>query len=1199
MKRFIFAVVLCASLLCALSSLLFPSATAAENPLLALLNLPAPPPPNPQVSFATTVHPENFFSKDNPPPDDAPIESLMEYWRVQAQIYGDVQFKIYPSEKVLERLKGEIVKDPAKLVQFLNILPPDETSGKFVKEIYDKSASGDEEARALRQSLKTWLKFHTPLFSAELANEAARVSDVDDYVTNHRALVALARVDWDRASSIANRLYNNPGQKASRTAALWALYVHAIESSPGDTERYRDELKEIVADKSLGPGVRDLALDALSLEKEWAGRDEWYLSMMEDETLTDLGRFTGLTTLISNSPAEKYIERMIGLLDSENIAVRSAAAQNLMDRLETRRTSIVKALLPWLGNPKWLKQTQRSARHRLVQALAQEKMPESVPGLIAALDEKEIHEVFSGYAANAANTARRIAVPMNTNAYAANSAGYSNTMASSTEVSYPLRSPAISALAFQKDPRAAPALRRILNGGVGPYENSQLVMAIYECGGFSLTEQLTAVENVARAYESVEADVNVLGSANYVANVSRGSDVIRMAPSLTIYEKDGTPTTDITRILGIHLANRSDAGDELARAVIDRLGSVERSDPALAAGLRKILMGWQGAAINGMLLRDLKMNKVNADAIVRLLSMRKELREKQLPEVSDLRTGSPIAVGISSCLLEDPNDLETLLESSGDETKTAVLACARLIRTPLPVQKVAKNLQSKDKLVALAAERYLESEDSPEARRIVLSLHAGEAKILGATYAFYTSDAGEPMSSPFLLPLFATVSAYHAQPRLYDGGTESRPTETETGLRDEVKLNPDLLGIYSWESNSIRIYKDQAVVRWEDDPARYRERVLTKDEFDNFKGLLAHYKADELPPFLACSGGERCESKTLVMLGRNGGRRLFVKAKSMPPLFAELDRLFAEMRQPPSAIKYRAGKDVPGLELLFADDRLDAKAVWKSGADFRLLTADKVRRAEIDAEIETFSDNLVDDSDEPTLDYVENPRVSKERSKREYENFVWNSFVNGALGAVTTQPSQVEFIPVKDDLGVAPDEGRWKARAGAVEIRADDKGLYKVAAGKLTKLQSGYYSSPLITPNGRWAIATRYDDNDGVQLVRVNLLTNKQFVVPPQENPVYQPVAFVPSINRVLVGRERAEYDEYDDEESTTAEDGGGYSLLDPETGSLIRARGEIRPLIQQTFRPLQPATAAFEFWAAIPKENETVIGLYNTRTFT
>ncbi|HUR96576.1 MAG TPA: hypothetical protein VMZ26_00780, partial [Pyrinomonadaceae bacterium] len=47
------------------------------------------------------------------------------------------------------------------------------------------------------------------------------------------------------------------------------------------------------------------------------------------------------------------------------------------------------------------------------------------------------------------------------------------------------------------------------------------------------------------------------------------------------------------------------------------------------------------------------------------------------------------------------------------------------------------------------------------------------------------------------------------------------------------------------------------------------------------------------------------------------------------------------------------------------------------------------------------------------------------------------------------------------------------------------------------------------------------------------------------------------------------------------------------------RARGEIRPLIQQTFRPLQPATAAFEFWAAIPKENETVIGLYNTRTFT
>jgi hypothetical protein len=44
--------------------------------------------------------------------------------------------------------------------------------------------------------------------------------------------------------------------------------------------------------------------------------------------------------------------------------------------------------------------------------------------------------------------------------------------------------------------------------------------------------------------------------------------------------------------------------------------------------------------------------------------------------------------------------------------------------------------------------------------------------------------------------------------------------------------------------------------------------------------------------------------------------------------------------------------------------------------------------------------------------------------------------------------------------------------------------------------------------------------------------------------------------------------------------------------------RGEVRPLAQQTFRPLQPATNAFEFWAAIPKGDGTVVGIYNSRTF-
>src|SRR4030095_603126 len=236
--------------------------------------------------------------------------------------------------------------------------------------------------------------------------------------------------------------------------------------------------------------------------------------------------------------------------------------------------------------------------------------------------------------------------------------------------------------------------------------------------------------------------------------------------------------------------------------------------------------------------------------------------------------------------------------------------------------------------------------------------------------------------------------------------------------------------------------------------------------------------------------------------------------------------------------------------------------------DFRLLTADKAHRAAIDSEIETLSENLSDeDEDAAENGDGEDPRISKERAKREYENFSWNNFADGAIGSAAAQPSQVEFIPPKHELAVPASEERWKARAGAIAIRADEEGLYKVVAGKRTQIRSGYYDGPVITPNGRWVIATRYEGDRGGQLVRINLLTNREFLVQSDELPAYRAIAFVTSIGRVLVGPMQEAYDYYDGKEDDVADDdGGGYSLLDPESGSLIAARGEVRPLVQQTF---------------------------------
>jgi hypothetical protein len=80
---------------------------------------------------------------------------------------------------------------------------------------------------------------------------AQQVGDANEYVTNQEALLALAKVDWEKARPIIDRLYGDKNQPVSQVLASWALYQHALETdSANDIERYRDELKATVENKS-------------------------------------------------------------------------------------------------------------------------------------------------------------------------------------------------------------------------------------------------------------------------------------------------------------------------------------------------------------------------------------------------------------------------------------------------------------------------------------------------------------------------------------------------------------------------------------------------------------------------------------------------------------------------------------------------------------------------------------------------------------------------------------------------------------------------------------------------------------------------------------------------------------------------------------------------------------------------------------
>jgi hypothetical protein len=202
MKRTIRAAAFCLCLLIGGFYMLFGVAAAPEDPIDALLRLPAPPPPNPLVA-----RPGNRYEAvalTNPPGDDAPIEELLEYWAMQQRSIASMQFHPEMSDKVFDRLTAEIEKDPTKLASLLGSFAMNERSADFIKRMYDGSLDA-----ATRKIAKEWLVVNSKYFTSELYQRASTVRDTESYLANHDELLQLARIDYDRAKPLIDRLAAN------------------------------------------------------------------------------------------------------------------------------------------------------------------------------------------------------------------------------------------------------------------------------------------------------------------------------------------------------------------------------------------------------------------------------------------------------------------------------------------------------------------------------------------------------------------------------------------------------------------------------------------------------------------------------------------------------------------------------------------------------------------------------------------------------------------------------------------------------------------------------------------------------------------------------------------------------------------------------------------------------------------------------
>ena len=123
-------------------------------------------------------------------------------------------------------------------------------------------------------------------------------------------------------------------------------------------------------------------------------------------------------------------------------------------------------------------------------------------------------------------------------------------------------------------------------------------------------------------------------------------------------------------------------------------------------------------------------------------------------------------------------------------------------------------------------------------------------------------------------------------------------------------------------------------------------------------------------------------------------------------------------------------------------------------------------------------------------------------------------------------------------------------------------------------------------------------------IVRVNLANNRELKVGGEELPLNMAHAYLPTRNLVFLSSyeegDDHSHGEYDESYHPSAYDNGrGYYLMNPDTGAVVPAVGEVRPLAHQTFRSLQSTATPGEYWAAIPRGKDgTLFGVYSTRTF-
>lgn len=282
------------------------------------------------------------------------------------------------------------------------------------------------------EATRAWLRRRGRYLREELVACAAKGSELD--------LLALLRLDRPLGATTLAKLADSPLRSVIR---CW------LDPS---REELRRPVEAMLWNRKTKGETREMLCRVLG-QMRWSGQEAWMRklwSLGPDSVSEGHLGFAPLSAWVAADP-DRWVPLMISWLNDKNRQIHDNAVSCLVQfHLDRGREDAMRALLPWLKDPKW---SSARDRLRLIQTLEQFEIPEAIPGLLSVV------------ASNQDGSER----------------GY-----------------AAETLAHYRPAGALPVLRSGLGREKTGYQREHYLKALMACGGFSLGEQLQALRRYAK-----------------------------------------------------------------------------------------------------------------------------------------------------------------------------------------------------------------------------------------------------------------------------------------------------------------------------------------------------------------------------------------------------------------------------------------------------------------------------------------------------------------------------------------------------------------------------------------------------------------------------------------------------------------------------------------------------------------------------